>query len=1804
MTTIDAFGTAPARQILWQDNERILCRERSDDGMHSVLAMRIAAAPSSPQAFTRLVHEFALRDRLEAAWAVRPRAFVRNADGAALLCEDPGGEPLEAILGAALETGAALRLAIGIAAALRQLHQCGVVHRDLRPCHILVNGNDGSTRLTGFGVASAPEPAAHLRSAADSRDDLHAFGRVLYRMLSGEPLFPDIERRDEPTDAAVARSAMQPVEPLETIPATLSALVMKLLATPPEARYQTAGAVENDLRRCLDAWSHDGRIEPFALGEHDAHSRPCFTTAIPGRAGELAVLADAFARVKTSGRFELMLVSGAPGAGKSTLVDQPRTTDAPPHAFFTSVALTESDHGKPYSALMQALRELVRQLLGRGAAEFAHWRNAIATALGANVRLLVDRVPELTHLIDVLPAVPTLEGDPARRRLHAAFRSFIGVFARPGHPLTLCFDELQWLDADSLDVLEASFVATELRHLLLVGVCRSGGADAAHPLTHRLEEIRRAGFTVGEIALGPVSLAHLQQWLAKLIRCEPASATALAALLHERTDGNPGAVIRLLHACVDSDALAFDHDGGKWSWNIANVRDVCTATTEHTTMATFAHLPVDTRHALQILACFGTSAPVDSLSAVLGLPPERVLGRFRPALAQALVKTLDGTYAFSQERTREILYARIPDPERADAHLRIGRLLAARLAPDERAVTLFEVVNHLNLGAARMASRDERERLAVLNMRAAAYAKTTAAYESALAYLACGAQHLARDGDCPPHALQFALECDRADCERLTGRIAAAHERLARLSAQAMTVTEHARVACLRSDVCAALDRHEDVVALCIDCLRRIGVAWPSHPGDEDVRREYRAVRSALADDPVEHLVDLPPMRDPASIATAEVLIALLRATSTTDANHSALATCRVISLSLEQGVCDASCVAFAMFPRIATSRFGDVATGQQLGQLGFELVERRNLVRFEAAATLCHALYVVRWTAPLRTSSAALARARDAARRVRDPALAADASGHLVSNRLFAGAPLIDVYQEAERCIAASGVTSFGSDTYDLRAQLALVRMLRGLTPDFGTLDDGEFSETVAEHYLSGSHARTAAACRYRIRQLQARYLAGDLAAALDAAAAARPLLWTVAAQFDEIDYHFYAALAHAARCDAATGGERQRHLTAVAHHGDPLQTCAQRCPDHVADKAALVSAEISRLDGRDSDAMHRYEEAIRLARANGFIHDEALANELAARFYLARGFDKIGRVYLQDARHGYRRWGADGKVRQLDGLYPGLCDDERARQPAAGIGTPVEHLDLATVIRVSQAISSEIVRDRLIDVMMRTAIEQAGAVRGLLVLPGDDAPRIAAEVSLVDDTQDVRLCDEPAAPAAMPVSILHHVLRTRESVVLDDAAREPAFATDVYVRRYRVRSILCLPLVNRAHLVGALYLENGHQTRAFTPARIAVLRLLASQAAASLETTRLYHDLEEREARIRRLVDANIIGIFFWRLEGDTPESSDAVLYDVNDAFLKMVGYSRDDFASGRVRRSNITPPEWVRRTALAHTELITTGTFQPYEKEYLRNDGTRVPVLVGTAAFDAGGRNGVAFVLDLTERKDAEHRLRESYDMLRELASRRETAREEERKRIAREMHDELGQHLTAFRMRTSALRLHFGDRLPQLAEETRALANQVDDTMRLVRRVIASLRPPALDTGIAAALEWLVAEFNRNGGTKCHLRIDNENIDVSERCAIVLFRLAQEALTNIARHAGATHAIISLERTADTCLLDILDDGKGFDPRATRTRSFGLAGMEERVRMLRGRIEIASLPGIGTSIKVSIPDVRDTPDHAPD
>jgi Nif-specific regulatory protein len=1441
-----------------------------------VLLLVPASNRPAVEVLQKLRHEYSLREELDSAWAVRPIELLEESDRPTLVLEDPGGETLDRSLPGPMELTRFLRLAIRLASALCGLHKKGLIHKDIKPANVLVNPATGEVRLMGFGIASrlprerqtpeppefiagtlpymAPEQTGRMNRSIDSRSDLYALGVTLYEMLTGSLPF-SVTDAMELVHCHIARQPVPPADRMPSIPRQVSAIVMKLLAKTPEERYQTAAGAASDLRRCLGDGGTRGSIDEFPLGEQDIPDRLVIPEKLYGREREIEVLLAAFNRIVAGGRPEFVLVSGYSGIGKSSVVNELHKPLVPPRGLFAAGKFDQYKRDVPYATLAQAFQSLLHPLLTKSESELSKWREALREAVDPNGQLIVDLVPGLKFIIGEQPPVSEVLPQDAQARFHQVFARFINVFARQEHPLALFLDDLQWLDAATLDLIADLLIQSDVRHLLLIGAYRDNEVSPTHPLMRKLEVIREAGAIVQNIVLAPLNSENLAQLIADSVHCERERVAPLANLVHEKTEGNPFFAIQFISALAEEGLLTFDRSRAQWFWYLDRIRAKgYTDNVVDLVVGKLNRLPTGTQEALRQLACFGDSAEFTLLQVIHREAPEEMHSQLWEAVRTGFILRSEHSYRFLHDRVREAAYSSTPEEFRARAHLQIGRLLATKIPADKLEERIFEVVNQLDRASHLITSVEERERVAELNLIAARRAKNSIAYGAAIKYLAAGRAMLTEASWGQRYELIFSIEYLTAECELLTADMEAAENRLSMLAARANRAHDLAVVTRLQLTLYTALDRVDRCVEICLEYLRRDGTNWSAHPTSDDVQREYDRIGSLLGDRRIEDLLDLSLIDNPDILNVQEVLTEFLDPAMFFDQNLCALVICRMVNLSLEHGNSDASCLAYEWFGVIAGPRFGKYENAFKFGQLGYDLLERRGLSRYEARTCMWFGL-LVPWTKHARRCRDFARHCFDVAYRMGDFTYAAASFNLLITSFLFVGDPLAEAQEEAEKGFEFAKRARFGVAADIVRSDIQLIQTLRGLTNNFGSFNSEAFDEAAFEGHLASNPALAQVGFGYWSLKAEARFFARDYVSAVDASSKAQQLLWAEPTVLEQAAFRFYGALSHAAAWHSASPDERQEHLEGLRAHHKELTIWAEHCPENFENRASLVGAEIARIEGRLLDAEQLYEKAIRSAHGNGFIHNEAVACEVAARFYAARGFDKIADAYLREARYCYLRWGADGKVKQLDQLYPHLRKQEQARSTTSTIVAPVEHLDLATVIKVSQTVSAEMDLHKLIDTVMRAAVEHAGAARGLLILSGGDGQRIEAEATTIGD--EVMLRRKEAALDSVPQSIVNYVVRTHEFVILDDASRQNQFATDTYFSQHHACSVLCLPLITQGKLVGLLYLENSLAPNVFTPNRIAVLKLLALQAAISVENTRLYADLRQAFDEINKLKD-----------------------------------------------------------------------------------------------------------------------------------------------------------------------------------------------------------------------------------------------------------------------------------------------------------------------------------------------------------
>lgn len=1459
-------------ETLRQDAEFVLSRSR----LAGQLRLTLVSERPSPGALARLEHEHELACELDESFAAPSSGLVYELGRPSLLLADPGGELLSSRVGRPWSIADALRVGVGLARALERMHERGLVHRDVKPDNLLVDVASGRVWLLGFGIAArarrgrlapedpdivsgtlaymAPEQTGRVNRSLDARTDLYACGVTLYELLTGALPFEAADA-NEWLYAHVAKAPIPIERRTPTVPSAVADIVKKLLSKAPEARYQSATGLAIDLQRCLAAWERSGDIPPFELGLHDAQRGFVAPERLYGRESEAQRLREAYARVAARGRSELWLVTGAAGVGKSRLVNELSRLLGGSGARFAS-GKAEPQQIMPYATLSRALSGLVQSLLAGSEAKVARARERILAALGGNGRLITGLVPELQLLIGEQAEVPSLPPEESQNRFRRVLRRWLAACAEPEHPLVLFLDDLQWADLATLGLIEDLLRVRDVHHLLLVGAYRDGEVGPEHPLALTLARLRAGGAPVQSLPLEALGTSDVCSFIADMLRCEREPLAPLAALVKDKTLGNPFFVLQFLNELRAEGLLAFEPNVPRWCFELSLIREKgFTQNLVDFVAARLGRLPESTRSALGCLACVGGSASAALLASASRSSEGELHAALWPALQAGLVQCTDDRYAFAHDRVREVAYAHLPEAARASLHHALGLALWAHAEPSEREERLFEIVEQLGRGPVMIREPAERRWAAELALRAGRKAKASAAHGAAVTYLSQGIELL--QGCEQEHGeLAASLWLELAEADIFSGNFARAEALTERVLTHQSSKLY--RATAYRCRVLSSLMQGENARAVerALEGLALLGIEMPARPAPELVQAELDALWRRLEERSIESLAELPAMSNPEMEAAMHVLAALSSAAFFTDAELHCLHLCRMVNLSLDYGTSSASGHAYGYLGMVLGSRYGRYEDAYRLASVACRVVEKHGFRAAEPHVYLMMGLAAI-WVQPLATALDYTRAAQRAAVELGDPETATYASTYLLLLMLLRGDPLEHVLTEAERGLELARQVNFEAMATQIRGQQRFVQNLRGVTLAFDTYQAADFDEAAFEAALEARHSANAVAT-YWTAKMAALFIHGATELAARAEARVAPLSWSIQSSVQWIDYTFFSALNAAARYGAASELERAALREALALAEQRFAAWSENQARTFSGKHALLLAEIARIEGREADAARGYERAIALARNHGFVQCEAIAQETAARFYAERGIETAARAYLGGARYCYARWGARAKVSALERAHPYLAHAlDVSLSPTRTFEASAASLSLEAVARVTRALSSEIILEKLIHALLTSALEHAGASRGVLLLASSEGTCVDAEAYSTSTGVSVRVERRQRAPRDVPSNILEDVTRTHEPVIVHDASAPNRYSGDPYFTLRQCRALLCLPLLEQGRLTGVLYLENRLTPYVFTPARLSVLELLAAQAAISLENARLYADLA-RENQQRRRAEA----------------------------------------------------------------------------------------------------------------------------------------------------------------------------------------------------------------------------------------------------------------------------------------------------------------------------------------------------------
>ncbi|WNG18191.1 AAA family ATPase [Cystobacter fuscus] len=1504
------------RETLFTSAKSIIYRAtRTADARPVIVKVLNAEFPSTEQV-ARLHREYRLTRALAMEGVIEVLGLERFGTSVAILLEDFGGESLTRLHQGPMALPRLLGMAARLADILGHVHQRQVIHKDITPSNIVWNPSTDVLKLIDFGIATellretpavfgpgvfegtlpymSPEATGRMNRAIDYRTDLYSLGVTLYELLTGQLPFT----ADDPMELVHCHIARVPVPPHELVPGlppVVSSIVMRLLSKRAEDRYQSAFALARDLRRCLQDFQATGGVAPFELGRGDVPERLQLSQKLYGRQRELEELLATFDRASQA-RAELMLVAGYSGIGKSALVHEVHKPIVKRRGYFVSGKFDQFNRDIPYASLLQAFQELMRQLLAEPTERLAHWKEKLLGALGPNASVIVDVIPEVAFILGPQPRAPELSSpSEERNRFHLVMEGFVRTFAGPEHPLVVFLDDLQWADQPSLELLERLLTEPGTRHLLVIGAYRDNEVDASHPLLPALAQMRKAGTPVSTITLGALGREHCLEVLVDALGRPPAEVEPLAELCLRKTEGNPFFLGQFLLSLHQEGMIRFDAQAGGWAWDMDRI--VHTPMTDNVValMATkIQKLPEDTQRTLCLAACIGNTFDLKTLAIVDERSAQQTADSLWAALREGLLLPLGDAYKFIEDRSaaaaflvhdeasgagvrvayrflhdrvQQAAYSLIPEDARREVHLRIGRMMCSALTAEERDAEIFTIVGHLNQAAELLTGQAERDEVAALNLLAGRKAQSSAAHVAALGYLEMGLSLLGPEcwTRCYEQALRLHTHAVEA-CFLCTD--------FQRMEHHAAEVLEHARgtidqvrVYEVKIEASIVQNRFKDAVLAARRSLALLGITLPTQPTPEDVQAALARNKALLGERSIEALIDLPLMTNPVMLAASRIFAISASLMYATDPMLWPIAVLRQIEIAVEHGNTGVLVYGYAAYGHVLAAVPGDFDSAYACGRLALRLLERYEAREYSARTRYVWFQFIQHWKEHVRDSLSGLQAIYQTGLEVGDLEFAGWSVEGQAIHALFVGQELAELDRSTTSRAESLAQIKQASALQYLQILHQVMQNLRGLSGQPSLLIGAAYDESkmLPVHLERGDAFGLALLF---IHKLELCVLFGRHAEALENAVRAEPYMGAVVASTMVPSFHFFGTLARLALHDGMAPGVRERAMERINESVEKMKGWAGHAPMNYGAKHALMEAERHRVLGRTEQARTEYYRAIALAREHEYRNDEALATELFAAFLRQRGEGEVARLFLAKARHLYHLWGAEAKVRELDEAFPelrvaALGGEGHVLRTSVSRTTTSEGshasraLDLASVLKASQAISGEVVLPELLKKLVRLVVENAGARSGLLVLEGERPLIAVARGSPQGDASAVTLHESlEQLPVEFSRAILRYVERTHEVLVLGDASKAEAFQSDPYVVAHRHKSVLCMPILHQKKRVGLLYLENELLANAFTPDHCQVLSLLAAQAAISLENAKLYDTLDTRvKERTREL-------------------------------------------------------------------------------------------------------------------------------------------------------------------------------------------------------------------------------------------------------------------------------------------------------------------------------------------------------------
>jgi predicted ATPase/signal transduction histidine kinase len=1472
-------------QVYESANSFIYRGVRTSDNQPVILKFLQEDHPT-PDELTRYRQEYDLIHYLDSVeGVVKAFQLEKFQNTLVIVLEDFGGESLKYLISKEkLTINEFLIIAIQIAESLGHIHAANVIHKDINPANLVWNQQTNQLKLIDFGIASrlprenpilkspeqlegtlayiSPEQTGRMNRTLDYRSDLYSLGVTFYELLTGQLPF----KSESPLELIHCHLAKTPTpvsEIMPEVPTMLSALIRKLMAKNAEDRYQSAFGLKHDLEQILAKQMH------FELAQQDISGKFNLPQKLYGRDSEIEILKQAFEEV-SCGSAELLLIAGYSGIGKTSLVQEIYKPITAKKGYFIAGKFDQLQRNIPYSALLQAFRQLIQHLLTEPSAAVQRWQQRLLAAVGNNGQVIIDVMPEIELLLGKQPAVPELLPAEAQNRFNLVFQNFIRACCQAEHPLVIFLDDLQWVDSASLKLM--TLMMSDIPYLFLIGAYRDNEVTPTHPLMSTVIDIQQNGAMLQIITLSPLGLSHIEQFLADTLNIQEINKVKdFAVLLLEKTGGNPFFLGEFMKTLYAEKLIEFDYQRRVWIWDLGHIRARnITDNVVELMVRKIQQLSSLTQKNLTWAAALGSRFELSTLATVTQQDQETVSQDLWEALHAGLLIKVGETYQFVHDRVQQAAYSLISEHERPALHWQIGQSLLKSVGGFENSQglesQLFEITDHLDVALSQIKTADERQIICKLNQLAGQKARQSAAFAAMLKYIEIAVSCLEDNPFENDYNFAMGLYKLYAEAEFLNGHFDQAAKLISLLEENAKTNLEKAEVLLLLITQQTIQAKYTESVATGRKALKLLDLELPtSDTAGIALQQALADVNALLGDRDIASLVDTPENQHPLyrlAIQLYTVLPPPLYIMG--DLNLYMYVSVKATELSLRHGNIAQSPFTYACYGLVSGSALGDFQTGYQFGVLAVAVSKHFHSLASECNADLLLGSWIHTWSKPIQGAKQYNLEGYHAGMESGELQFAGYNIYGYITNWFVEGSPLLEVQNRITEYLPALDRLKNDSSTDGV---LGIQQAVYQLTDQ----EMGKFvrySKEINElEYIELCKPSAMAYAPYCTFKAQAFYILEQPEIALQLIESAVPFLGGMFGFTASFEYNFYHSLVLLALFDKATDQQKQSITTNQLQ----LKKWADSCPENFLHKWCLVEAELARVTGRNFEAIELYQQAIELSEKSEFIQDHALANELAAKFWLQCRKTKIAHLFITEAHYSYQKWGAIAKVKQLETYYSQLLVQKTtpikpinltqtatilSSSHASRSNSSSNWLDLESIMKAAQTLSGEIILSRLLDKMMRIVIENAGAQRGFLLLPQQEQWFIEAEGEI--DQPEAKVLQSLPIETYLPETIISYVARTHNNVVLADARRDSLYSTHPYVQTHQIQSVLCFPIVYQQQLRAILYLENNLTTGAFTQSRLSVLKMLSSQIAISLENAQVMAHLDSKVKE--RTVELNI--------------------------------------------------------------------------------------------------------------------------------------------------------------------------------------------------------------------------------------------------------------------------------------------------------------------------------------------------------